>query len=335
MQSWWASFRGVELFLVNRHRLDPRWNVGPACASMGAVLRRPFRSLLVIASIGCSAPASAPPLPRRHIPLPPSASAAVSPATSASATAAPIPWPPRAPDVASDWCLPGTLDALSEDACYALPAAPTRTLLVYLHGLTPPGRESVQKRNVQNVVANAARRGGVAALLPRGPTRAELSSPARDDKGLGAHRSWPTSDETYRDHARRHLERIAARRRALETLVGAPFERVFLAGSSAGAHFVAQLALRGDFAADGFAALSGGSGRRTRELDTLPKRRFYVGYGVEDSVGPAAEALAALLKKAGWPVRVAAHRTGHGAREVYLDEALAFFDGDASAPEVR
>jgi predicted esterase len=216
------------------------------------------------------------------------------------------------------------MDTLAEDACYVLPERPTTTLLVYLPGLMPPDRESPEKRNVERVVANAARRAGVAALVPRGPSRDELAA-GRDAKGMGHYRSWPTSDDAYQRHARRLVDRIAALRHALEELAGAPFERVYLGGSSAGAYFAAHLALRGDFEADGFAILSGGSGRPAPRLGEMPKKPVYVGYGDGDLVGAKAQALAAQVRAAGWDVRVAVHHTGHGAREVYLDEAFAFF----------
>ena len=111
-----------------------------------------------------------------------------------------------------------------------------------------------EQRNVQGVVARAARRAGVAALVPRGVSRGELGETVSDLKGFRAHLSWPTGDVSYRNHARRHIERIVARRHALEALVGNPFRRVFLAGTSAGAYFVTHLMLRGDFPADGYAA---------------------------------------------------------------------------------
>jgi hypothetical protein len=47
--------------------------------------------------------------------------------------------------------------------------------------------------------------------------------------------------------------------------------------------------------------------------------------GEPREVGGSARALAGLLRGAGWPVRVAEHPLGHGAKEVYLDEALAFW----------
>ncbi|MFT3763960.1 MAG: hypothetical protein QM820_00305 [Minicystis sp.] len=206
-----------------------------------------------------------------------------------------------------------------------LPDRPTTTLLVYLPGLMPPSAESPEKRMVETVVANAARRAGVAALVPRGPSRDELAAPGRDAKGLGAYRSWPTSDDVYQRHARRLVEHIASRRRDLEALVGAPFERVILGGSSAGAYFVAHLALRGDFPADGYAVISGGSGRPAPHLSDLPKHPLYIGYGDGDIVGPKAEQLAAQARAAGWDVRVSMHHTGHGSREFYLDEAFTMF----------
>ncbi len=238
-------------------------------------------------------------------------------------------WPPATPGLRSAFCLEGVMETLAEDACYVLPDRPTRTLLVYLPGLMPPNVESPEKRTVETVVANAARRAGVAALVPRGPSRDELASPDRDPKGLGAWRSWPTSDTAYVRHARRLVEHIRQQRRALEALAGAPFERVLLGGSSAGAYFVAHLALRGDFPADGYVVVSGGSARPAPHLGDLPASPLYVGYGDGDIVGPRAQEMAAQARAAGWNVRVAVHHTGHGSREVYLDEAFAHFGIEA------
>lgn len=208
-----------------------------------------------------------------------------------------------------------------------LPERPATTLLVYLPGLMPPGAGSPEQRNVETVVATAARRAGVAALVPRGPTRDELAA-GRDEKGLGHWRSWPTGDDAYRRHARALVDRIHALRRELEALVGTPFERVYLGGSSAGAYFVAHLALRGDFPADGFAVISGGSARPSPRLAELPHHPLYVGYGDGDIVGARAEELAREVRAAGWDVKVSVHHTGHGSREFYLDEAFAFFGLD-------
>ena len=66
-------------------------------------------------------------------------------------------------------------------------------------------------------------------------------------------------------------------------------------------------------------------GGKTPELSKLAPKPFYIGYGTQDSVGPSARALADVLRGAGWPVRIAAHPVGHGAKEIYIDEALNFF----------
>jgi len=71
--------------------------------------------------------------------------------------------------------------------------------------------------------------------------------------------------------------------------------------------------------------LSGGSGRPAPHLAELPRSALYVGYGDGDIVGPRAEQVAAQARAAGWKVRVAVHHTGHGSREVYLDEAFELF----------
>jgi hypothetical protein len=36
--------------------------------------------------------------------------------------------------------------------------------------------------------------------------------------------------------------------------------------------------------------------------------------------------LVAALESSGWPLRVAVHPFPHGAREIYLDEAIAYWD---------
>lgn len=283
--------------------------------------------LVAVIAAGCTRPE--PPRLAQSEPVEEPAATSARPVEPAVAPAPPAPeppkWPPSPPGTETTFCLPDLVEALAEDACYVLPERPTKTLLVYLPGLTPPGVESNEKRTVQTVVVNSARRAGIAALVPRGPTRDELASPARDAKGLGSYRSWPTSDDAYGRHARRLVERIRAHQRALETLIGAPFERVYLGGSSAGAYFVGHLAIRGDFLADGFAVISGGSSRPAPRLAALPKRPLYIGFGDGDIVGATAEELAKQARAAGWNVRVAMHHTGHGSREFYLDEAFALF----------
>jgi predicted esterase len=222
--------------------------------------------------------------------------------------------------VSTDWCT-ASVNALDEETCFVLPAERTDTLLIYLHGIVPPTKESRQKTNFEAVVANASGRARVAALLPRG------------DLGLAGPKyrewwGWPTGEPGYRAHGARLVKKIGEKRAALERVAGARFERVYVAGSSAGAYFVAALALHGAIEADGFGAMSGGAGWRTPELAKLPPKRFYVGYGAYDSVASSARALGELLRAAGWPVRVAEHPLGHGAKEIYLDEAFAFWRGD-------
>lgn len=295
---------------------------------------RPRASLLLAAALAACTSADPPRLARPEAERPPEvpgtpAGSAAAPVVATAVAAAPAPeaprWPPPPTGKKSAFCLEGIVDTLADDACYVLPDRPTKTLLVYLPGLMPPDPESPEKRTVETVVARAARRAGVAALVPRGPSRDEMAAPGRDEKGLGTWRSWPTSDEVYHRHARRIVEHLGSLRRELEALVGAPFERVFLGGSSAGAYFVAHLALRGEFPADGYAVISGGSGRPAPRLRELPRRPIYVGFGDGDTVGEKARQMAAQARAAGWNVQVSMHHTGHGSREVYLDEAFALF----------
>jgi len=237
------------------------------------------------------------------------------PPATGTARRTPPPWPPPVPSAASDWCVAGVMDALDEQSCYVLPDSPPRELLIYLHGIVPPTRESTQKTKVETVVSHATRRAGAAALLPRGK-----QGFARDGWW-----GWPTSEPAFSQHAPALIARISDERRALEGLTGLRFARTFVAGSSAGGYFAALLALHGTLGADGYGAMSGASGHRTAELARLSAKPFYIGYGTHDSVGASSRALGELLKGAGWPVKVAAHPLGHGAQEVYLDEAFAFW----------
>jgi predicted esterase len=221
---------------------------------------------------------------------------------------------------------PKRLHALSEDACFVLPPKPTTTLLIYLHGIVPPTRDSVQKTNLAEVVANASERAGSVTLLPRGE---QGFSPPKYPRWWG----WPTSKVGYESQGQPLIDRLRKHREALERLLGVSFERAYLAGSSSGAYFVASVLLHGGMPEiAGYGVLSGGSGYSTPMLATLPERPVYLGFGEYDSVAPPLRALAARLEAVGWPVKLAAHAEGHGAREIYLDEAFAFWSNSARSP---
>jgi predicted esterase len=228
---------------------------------------------------------------------------------------APAPWPPKTPpSVQSDWCISG-VTALDDESCYVLPERPSRELLIYLHGIVPPGKESPQKTKFETVVARASLRAGVVALIPRGHK-------GLAPKGLGDWWGWPTGDGIYRRHGAGLVEKIRAKKTLLENALGVRFERTYLAGSSSGAYFVAALALKGGLEADGFGVMSGGARFPGPELGDLPHRPVYIGFGTHDTVGDGARALGRAFERAGWPVRVEAHPLSHGANEIYLDEAF-------------
>lgn len=245
--------------------------------------------------------------------------------TATTATAAPSisaqrtpPWPPPLPPrTQTDWCI-DEVAVLDEETCFVLPEKRTSQLLIYLHGIVPPRGESIQKTNFERVVASAAKRAGVAALIPRGE---QGFAP----KGHTKWWSWPTSGVAFPRQAPPFVDKLKAKREKLERTLGVHFDRVYLAGSSAGAYFVVAAALHGALAIDGYGAMSGGANLNVKTAGSLAPRPFYIGYGKQDSVGPGADALAKTLTHLGWPVQVRAHATGHGAREVYLDEAFAFW----------
>jgi predicted esterase len=231
------------------------------------------------------------------------------------------------PPVVTDWCTDG-LSPLDEDVCYVLPpldARKPRRLLIYLHGIVPPQPTSPQKHTVESAVFHASVRAGAAALVPRGL------------RGIGpAHATdwwaWPTAPATHAELTPSIALRWSAAKKKLEAIAGAPFDRTYLAGSSNGAYYLAALALRGDlvalgFSIDGFGAMSGGASGGQRPLNQFASRPFYIGFGTyDDETRSRAHSLATTLEAAHWPVRIAEHPLGHGASEVYLDEAFAFWD---------
>jgi predicted esterase len=236
-------------------------------------------------------------------------------------------WPrAKPPAIDGGWCI-DRLSALDESTCYLLPDEPTQTLLLYFHGIVPPTRESPQKTKVQTVVANAARRAGVVALLPRGK---QGLAPRGHEQWLG----WPTTDASYDAYAAGLLAAVSNERRKLEEVAGVHFTRVYVAGSSSGAYFVARIAMRGGIDdAQGFAVISGGAPPIPADLERIAPKPFYFGYGkYEGNTRAAAISLASLLGRAGWPVRTAEHPLDHGAHEIYLDEAFAFWRESAPAP---
>ncbi len=240
--------------------------------------------------------------------------------------APPAPAPP-ATSASSDWCTEG-LVPLDDETCFLLPDGGTSTLLVYLHGIIPPTATSPQKQNVERVVARAATRAHAAVLFPRGIRG--IGPKANPD-----YWAWPTTAGDYAKYTPALLARFAAAKGALEGRAGKSFARTYLAGSSNGAYFLVSLALHGAFAADGFGAFSGGSGggwsaREVAAMATTSKP-FYVGYGAADETKGGPQSLATLLRNAKWPMREREHPGGHGAREVYLDEAFAYWESAGGA----
>jgi hypothetical protein len=237
---------------------------------------------------------------------------ASAPSTAPSATAL--------PKLDTEWCTEG-FDALDESTCYLVPDGAKRTLLIYLHGVLAPTGGT--QRVVQGVVARAARKHGVVALMPRGR------------RGIGPAKTrdwyaWPTTADAYTRHTPMMIASWLAakspRSARIETKY-APFDEPARYVRSNGAYFVSILALRGDFAADGFGAMSGGMrGGRTKSALPAARPPFYVGYGLQDDAKDDPMSLASFLADAGWRTMARAHPVGHGARDVYLDEAIPFWD---------
>jgi predicted esterase len=280
---------------------------------------------LISLALGCqSAPAAS------------SSTTSASPATASVSEPAPAPSPgpsislaaaapPKpAADVTTDWCI-SDVSVLDEQTCYVLPDSPSSSLVVYLHGIVPPTTASPHKTRVESIVASAARRDGFAALLPRG---LQGHAGSKHPGWWG----WPTDEASFQKLGGALIERFSASRRELERRTGHAFQKIYLAGSSAGAYFVTLVVLHGSMHADGYGIMSGGSGHAGAALQARPAAPLYAGFGTYDSVGAGARAFAESVRKQGWPVCVRAHALGHGAKAVYLDEAIEFWKDPSDCP---
>ena len=245
------------------------------------------------------------------------------PTPDAAADAAPSFAAKPLPNVQTDWCTAGLI-GLDEETCYLPPRsgdARPRRLLVYLHGIIPPKHVgTVQKENVMRAVKNAAERAGAAAIVPRGI------------QGVGPSGSkdwwaWPTSPDAHAKHAPALVKRIEAAKAKLEDALGGPFAKTYLAGSSNGAYYAVNLALRDEIAIDGLGAMSGGAPGSAAITRKTPIA-VYIGFGSSDEPSKnGGLALAKATEAAGFKTKVAEHPFPHGAREIYIDEAFSFWDG--------
>lgn len=289
---------------------------------------RRWHDVLFIACVGCresaaqEAPVALAPGMTAEPPAP-TVTPTVTPTAVANLTAMGVPTAtlvsttPSFDSTKTDWCIDG-IAALDDETCVVVPAKHDGTLLIYLHGIVPKYPESEHKTKVETIVKNAAERGGVVAMIPRGMA-------GMGPQGFESWYAWPTTGTDYARYARGMVKSWIERRGKLERMLGVPFARTYLAGSSSGAYFTSALAIHGDAPFDGFGAMSGGAGWPSPELPKLAPRPLYIGFGSADTVGGVARALGDLVKSYGWPVRVAEHPYGHGAREIYIDEALAFW----------
>lgn len=223
------------------------------------------------------------------------------------------------PDVATPWC-PAPWHGLDEGTCWLLPDGPPSALLIYLSGIVPPGPPGPLQGNMQQVVARAALRAHAAVLMPRG----------RVGLGPSATRSWwswPTAKADMDRLAPAMVQSWLEARRRLEAHLVGSFPRTFLAGSSSGAYFLVGLAARGAIEVDGLAATAGGGASASILAGAVHKPPFYVGFGTGDPAAAQLRGFGKALHAAGWPSLVREHPGGHGAREVYLDEAFAYWNG--------
>jgi predicted esterase len=239
---------------------------------------------------------------------------------------APSAAPPSVPG--SGWCAP-ELGHLPSGACFALPRAeaePATELVIFLHGVIPPGGNT--QWDQQRQLARAAAVHGLAVLMPRG--RRFLRT---DD--MSDYWSWPTAADAQARVEKPIVDEWARARSELESKLGRPFAKLYFFGFSNGAYYVASLAGRGRLAADGYAAFAGGAAWRFARLkarDRVPRIPLYVGYGTGDgrAVRDATE-LADALRRTGWPAKVVASEgVGHAITDAQLAAALDFLRSRAA-----
>jgi predicted esterase len=221
---------------------------------------------------------------------------------------------PEVTQTEPSWCAP-ELETLPGDVCFFAASPPEgtrRTLVIFLHGLVQHG--AGWQHDQQRGIARGAKRLGFAVLAPRGRRGAR-----RNDRSMVA---WPTSADAQAKHEGEVVAEWTAARALIEERQGAPFDEVFVVGFSNGAYYAASLALRGRLAVDGYAVFAGGVGHGAARADA--RVPIFVAISGKDDTADDARALAAMLKKYGWPHLAETRAVGHMIADVHLDHALAY-----------
>ncbi len=224
------------------------------------------------------------------------------------------------------WCAP-ELETLPGDVCYAKgPAAGARrTLVVFLHGLTPAGGTS--QYALQRGITAFGKRLGYAVLAPRGRTGV---GPGRKADTV----AWPTGEEPRRLYEDAVLDGILQAQAAVEAREGAPFDEVFVMGFSNGAYYASSLALRGRLDVDGYAVFAGGSAPKGTERAaraTKNRRPVFVGIASRDDTAKKGRELAKLLDRVRWPHETSSRPVGHVVADAQLERAVAYLRGTVDA----
>jgi predicted esterase len=210
------------------------------------------------------------------------------------------------------WCTAET-ETLTDNVCdFDASDDAHRTLVIFLHGLVP--RYAPWQWTQQRAVVRLAKTHHFAVLFPQGlPV----------GPGGAAGYAWPG---VVNEKGQRLVEGWAAARKLLESRNGRPFDEVFVVGFSSGAYFAASVALRGRFAADGYAVLAGGGPTPTSsEATRVP---IYVGVSGRDRhTAPAARELGHTLTVLGWPHKTDEERVGHMIADVHIAHAMAYLRG--------
>jgi predicted esterase len=253
----------------------------------------------------------------------PASAEASSVASGASDAAAPAAAPS---DYEPAWCAP-ELETLPGDVCYAKgPAAGARrTLVIFLHGLTPAGGTS--QYALQRGITAFGKRLGYAVLAPRGRTGV---GPGRKEDTV----AWPTGEAPRRQFEDGMLDAIFQAKTAIEAREGAPFDEVFVMGFSNGAYYASSLALRGRLDVDGYAVFAGGSAPKGTERTaraTKNRRPVFVGIASRDDTAKKGRELAKVLDRVRWPHETSSRPVGHVVADAQLERAVAYLRGTVDA----
>lgn len=232
--------------------------------------------------------------------------------------------PPSEEEPSKDeaWCAP-ELEAKAPGECVFLRSKPSKTLVIFLHGVVQS--ESGWQYNQQKAMVRAAKANEFDLYAPRGFR-------GIGPKGMEDYWAWPTKASSQKEKEAALFTGWLQLREQLEAERGEAYQRLLIIGFSNGAYYSSSLVLRDAFQADGYAVLAGGGASYLEQRARNTKRRapVYVGYGLKDKTArDDAAGFGKLLARLGWKHQVRPRPgVGHSMTDSQLAEAIKFLSGN-------